>query len=54
LRAICAAVSIPVFAIGGVTAQRAAQSHEAGAHGVAVMRAVWDTPDVEAATREFV
>ncbi|HVU77142.1 MAG TPA: thiamine phosphate synthase [Gaiellaceae bacterium] len=42
LRAICAAVDIPVIAIGGVDATNAAACIEAGAAGVAVIRAATD------------
>lgn len=54
LRAVCAAVDIPVFAIGGVTAQNAAACLAAGAHGIAVIGAAWDAPDVEAAVRALI
>jgi thiamine-phosphate pyrophosphorylase len=42
LRAICGAVSIPVVAIGGVDATNARACVEAGAAGVAVIRAARD------------
>jgi thiamine-phosphate diphosphorylase len=42
LRRICAAVDIPVVAIGGVDASNAAACIEAGAAGVAVIRAATD------------
>jgi thiamine-phosphate pyrophosphorylase len=42
LRRICAAVDIPVVAIGGVDATNAAACIEAGATGVAVIRAATD------------
>ena len=42
LRAICAAVSVPVIAIGGIDAANAANCIRAGAAGVAVMRAATD------------
>lgn len=51
LREVTSAIGIPVFAIGGVSAQNAHGCREAGAHGVAVIRAVWDANDVVAATR---
>ncbi|MEM8598876.1 MAG: thiamine phosphate synthase [Bacteroidota bacterium] len=53
LAAVCAAVSIPVIAIGGVTASRVADVLNAGAHGVAIMTAISTAPDPEAATRAF-
>jgi len=46
-------ISIPVFAIGGISLENARQCLDAGAYGVAAMRAVWDAPDVEIAVREF-
>jgi thiamine-phosphate pyrophosphorylase len=40
-----------VIAIGGVTPARAGLARAAGAHGVAAVRAIWDTPDPAAAAR---
>ena len=42
LRAICAASAVPVVAIGGIDASNAAACIEAGAAGVAVVRAAAD------------
>lgn len=53
LREIAAGASKPVFAIGGVDAANARLCLEAGAHGVAVISAVWRAPDVEAAVRSL-
>ena len=53
LRAVCQAVSVPVFAIGGVTAANAPQCLEAGAAGVALISGVWEAPDVTARVREI-
>ena len=41
---------LPVVAIGGVTTERVGDCLEAGAWGVAVVRAVWSAPDPSAAT----
>lgn len=49
LAAICAAVRIPVVAIGGVDATNAAACIAAGAAGVAVVRAAGDCAAVRAA-----
>jgi thiamine-phosphate pyrophosphorylase len=49
LSEICRAVSIPVVAIGGIDAANAAQCIEAGATGVAVVRAASDTRAVSEA-----
>ena len=50
---VCAAVEVPIFAIGGITAANAKTCLAAGAHGVAVIGAAWDAADVEAAVREL-
>jgi thiamine-phosphate pyrophosphorylase len=42
LQAICAAVAVPVIAIGGIDARNAADCIRAGAAGVAVIRAASD------------
>jgi thiamine-phosphate pyrophosphorylase len=42
LRDICAAVELPVLAIGGINAENAAQALSAGAMGVAVVGAIAD------------
>ncbi|MDH3196970.1 MAG: thiamine phosphate synthase [Candidatus Krumholzibacteria bacterium] len=51
LREVCAALRIPVIAIGGITADNAADVLAAGAWGVAVIGAVCAAPDPEAAAR---
>lgn len=45
----CAALGRPVVAIGGITAARAAECRDAGAWGVAAIRALWDADDPYAA-----
>ena len=50
---VCSAVSIPVIAIGGVTAENTSAILAAGAYGVAVMTDVTIAPDPEAATRRI-
>jgi thiamine-phosphate pyrophosphorylase len=49
LREICAAVDVPVVAIGGIDASNAADCIRAGAAGVAVIRAVGAAADLRAA-----
>ena len=44
LRGICAAVDVPVVAIGGIDASNAAECIRSGAAGVAVIRAASDAP----------
>src|SRR5262249_28395574 len=53
LRAAVGAATVPVLAIGGVTAQAVAPVRATGAHGVAVIRAILSAPDPAAATREL-
>ncbi|WP_084653725.1 thiamine phosphate synthase [Nocardioides insulae] len=45
---------LPLLAIGGVDAPRARQARAAGAHGVAVLGALWRAPDPVAAAKELV
>ncbi|HEX5385566.1 MAG TPA: thiamine phosphate synthase [Gemmatimonadales bacterium] len=49
----CAALGLPVIAIGGITAERAAEARDAGAFGVAAIRALWLAPDPAAATLDL-
>ena len=53
LAAACRAARLPVIAIGGVTAARVPELSEAGAAGVAVIRAVLEAADPAAATKEL-
>ena len=53
VRAVAAACSVPVVGIGGVTMGRARRVLAAGAHGVAVIRAVWDAPSPGDAARRL-
>ena len=41
---------VPVIAIGGITPSRAWEARDAGAYGVAAIRALWHAPDPAAAT----
>ncbi len=53
LRVVCASVSIPVLAIGGVTPTRVAGCVEAGAAGVAVLSPIMRATDPEAVAGEY-
>ena len=53
LREACTATKLPVFAIGGVTAEKTLACLDAGAHGVAVIRAVMEASSARRAVREF-
>lgn len=53
LARIRAAVSVPIVAVGGVTADNAAEAIRAGAQGVAVIAAVFGADDVREAARRI-
>ncbi len=53
LREICAAVSIPVVAIGGISGDNVRQLAGSGIDGVAVVSAIYAQPDPAAATAEL-
>jgi thiamine-phosphate pyrophosphorylase len=53
LAEICRAVSVPVFAIGGINAENAAVCAAAGAAGIAAIRLFQDAPDMSAVVRQL-
>jgi len=53
LREICRAVSIPVVAIGGITAENLTELGGSGIDGIAVVSAVFAQNEIEMATREL-
>ena len=53
LRAVRSMTTLPMFAIGGVTAASATEIIAAGADGVAVISAILNAPDLGAAIRNF-
>ena len=53
VRAVASAVSVPVVAIAGITAQRVDEVMAAGAWGVAVIGAISDAPDPHSAAHEM-
>ncbi|MBV9867458.1 MAG: thiamine phosphate synthase [Abitibacteriaceae bacterium] len=54
LRQITEATPLPVFAVGGIDVHSVQPCLEAGAHGLAVISAVWQTDDVAAATQALI
>lgn len=53
LKEICAAVKIPVVAIGGITKENVKELAGSGVCGIAVISAIFAQPDIEAGTREL-
>ncbi len=53
LRAVCAAVRLPIFALGGIRQDRVEEVLSAGAAGVALISAVLSAPDVAVAASEI-
>ena len=53
LRQTCRELTIPIVAIGGITAQNGGTLIKAGADALAVISAVFSAPDIEGAAREF-
>ena len=53
VRHAAAHAGVPFFAIGGISAANVAAVREAGARRIAVVRALTDAPDPEAAAREL-
>lgn len=53
LRQICAAVSIPVVAIGGITAENATELAGSGVAGIAVVSAIFAEDDLAAAVKRL-
>ena len=50
---ICAAVPLPIIAIGGVRPTHVRDVLTAGAHGVAVIRGIWHAVDAERAAADY-
>ena len=50
---VAAVVDLPVVGIGGVTPERAAMVLASGAHGVAVIRGIWDAPSPPDAVQAY-
>ena len=53
LRAICASVSIPAVAIGGITRENMGELRGCGMAGIAVVSALFSAADIRAAAREL-
>jgi thiamine-phosphate pyrophosphorylase len=54
LKAIRPLTALPIFAIGGITADRTEEVIRAGANGVAVISAILQAPDISQAVNDFI
>jgi 8-oxo-dGTP diphosphatase len=48
-RALCAQTALPVYALGGLRADDLPAARRAGAHGIAMISGIWQSPDIEGA-----
>jgi thiazole tautomerase (transcriptional regulator TenI) len=53
VRALAAAVTIPIIAIGGVRPEHCRVLREAGAYGLAAIRGIWEAPNAERAASDY-
>ena len=53
LKKICSAVRIPVFAVGGINPSRTKKCIDAGAYGIAVIRAIMKSENIMETVNEF-
>lgn len=53
LKKVCESVSIPVFAVGGITPERAKKCIDNGVYGVAVISALMKSDDLTRSIKEF-
>lgn len=53
LKEICASVSIPVVAIGGINCENVSQLYGSGIAGIAVISAIFGQKDIKAATEQL-
>lgn len=53
LKKVCSTVKIPVFALGGINPERAKRCINAGAHGAAVIGAIFNSKNVKHTISEF-
>jgi len=50
---ICKAVHLPVLALGGINLERIQTVQESGAHGVALIRGIWNSSNIEQTSSQY-
>jgi thiamine-phosphate pyrophosphorylase len=54
LKHVCAGLDIPVLALGGIDLSRIKPVREQGAFGVALIRGIWNSPDIEHESLKYI
>jgi thiamine-phosphate pyrophosphorylase len=54
LKQVCADLNIPVLALGGIDLSRIAPVRKHGAFGVALIRGIWKSPDIEHESLKYI
>jgi thiamine-phosphate pyrophosphorylase len=54
LKQVCAGLDIPVLALGGIDLVRTSTVLEHGAFGVALIRGIWNSPDIEHESLKYI
>lgn len=54
LQQVCAGLDIPVLALGGIDLSRIAAVRKHGAYGIALIRGIWNSPDIEHESAKYI
>ncbi len=54
LKQVCAGLDIPVLALGGIDLSRITSVRKQGAFGVALIRGIWNSPDIEHESLQYI
>ena len=54
LQQVCTGLDIPVLALGGIDLSRIAPVRKHGAFGVALIRGIWNSPDIEHESLQYI
>jgi len=54
LQQVCAGLDLPVLALGGIDLSRITPVLEQGAFGVALIRGIWNSPDIEHESLQYI
>ena len=54
LKQVCAGINIPVLALGGIDLSRITPVRKHGAFGIALIRGIWNSPDIEHESLQYI